>query len=70
MQVPHRSMIVNLLVAKVHELDSNDESVGLPGLEPGATVIVTLRKQANVQLMTRAEYGNYKAGRHSSQRSS
>ena len=28
MQFPHRLMIVNLLVAKVHKLDSNDESGG------------------------------------------
>ena len=28
MKFPHRLMIVNLLVAKVHKLDSNDESGG------------------------------------------
>lgn len=32
-------------------------------LTQGSTVIVTLRNQANVQLMTRSEYSNYKAGR-------
>ncbi len=35
----------------------------LGSLQKGATVIVTLRNQANVQLMTRTEYSNYKAGR-------
>ncbi|WP_410644979.1 DUF1883 domain-containing protein [Amycolatopsis sp. lyj-346] len=28
-----------------------------------STVVVTLKNQANVQLMTRSEYGNYKSGR-------
>ena len=35
----------------------------LGNLKKGATVVVTLRNQANVQLMTRTEYNNYKAGR-------
>lgn len=35
----------------------------LGNLKRGSTVIVTLKNQANVQLMTRSEYGNYKAGR-------
>jgi hypothetical protein len=29
----------------------------------GSTVVVTLRNQANVQLMTSTDYDNYKAGR-------
>lgn len=32
-------------------------------LTKGSTVVVTLRNQANVQLMTRSEYSNYKSGR-------
>ena len=32
-------------------------------LPRGATVVVTLKNQANVQLMTRSQYNNYKAGR-------
>ena len=32
-------------------------------IKRGSTVIVTLRNQANVQLMTRGEYTNYKSGR-------
>lgn len=32
-------------------------------LKRGSTVIVTLRNQANVQVMTRSEYSNYKSGR-------
>lgn len=32
-------------------------------LEKGATVVVSLNNQANVQLMTSSEYNNYKAGR-------
>lgn len=35
----------------------------LGNLKKGSTVIVTLKNQANVQLMTRGEYSNYKAGR-------
>lgn len=35
----------------------------LGNLKKGAVVIVTLRNQANVQLMTRNEYSNYNAGR-------
>lgn len=35
----------------------------LGNLKKGSTVIVTLKNQANVQLMTRTEYNNYKAGR-------
>ncbi|MEV5534999.1 DUF1883 domain-containing protein [Streptomyces prunicolor] len=35
----------------------------LGNLKKGSAVVVTLRNQANVQLMTRSEYGNYKAGR-------
>jgi hypothetical protein len=35
----------------------------LGNLKKGSTVIVTLRNQANVQLMTRSEYNNYKNGR-------
>lgn len=35
----------------------------LGNLKKGATVVVTLRNQANVQLMTSSEYTNYKAGR-------
>jgi hypothetical protein len=35
----------------------------LGNLKKGSTVVVTLKNQANVQLMTRSEYGNYKAGR-------
>jgi Domain of unknown function (DUF1883)/TIR domain len=32
-------------------------------LEKGATVVVSLKSQANVQLMTSSEYNNYKSGR-------
>lgn len=32
-------------------------------LKKGSTVVVTLKNQANVQLMTRSEYTNYKNGR-------
>lgn len=32
-------------------------------VEKGATVVVSLKSQANVQLMTSSEYNNYKAGR-------
>lgn len=32
-------------------------------LQRGSTVVVTLKNQANVQLMTTSEYNNYKAGR-------
>lgn len=32
-------------------------------LEKGSTVVVSLKNQANVQLMTTSEYNNYKAGR-------
>lgn len=32
-------------------------------LKKGSTAVVTLRNQANVQLMTRTDYNNYKAGR-------
>lgn len=32
-------------------------------LSKGSTVVVTLQSQANVQLMTAADYSNYKAGR-------
>jgi hypothetical protein len=35
----------------------------LGNLKKGATVVVTLLNQANVQLMTRTKYTNYKAGR-------
>jgi hypothetical protein len=35
----------------------------LRNLKKGSTVVVTLRNQANVRLMTRSEYSNYKAGR-------
>jgi len=35
----------------------------LGNLKKGSTVIVTLKNQANVQLMTRSEYSNFKAGR-------
>lgn len=35
----------------------------LGNLKKGATVVVTLKNQANVQLMTNSEYNNYKAGR-------
>jgi hypothetical protein len=35
----------------------------LGNLKKGSTVVVTLKNQANVQLMTRSEYGNYKAAR-------
>jgi len=35
----------------------------LGNLKPGSTVVVTLRNQANVQLMTSSEYSNYKSGR-------
>ena len=36
----------------------------LGSLKKGATVVVTLQSQANVQLMTSTDYSNYKAGRH------
>ena len=36
----------------------------LGSLKKGATVVVTLQSRANVQLMTSADYSNYKAGRH------
>jgi hypothetical protein len=35
----------------------------LGNLKKGSAVVVTLKNQANVQLMTRTEYNNYKAGR-------
>lgn len=35
----------------------------LGNLKEGSTVVVTLKNQANVQLMPRSEYSNYKAGR-------
>jgi len=35
----------------------------LGSLKKGATVVVTLKSQANVQLMTNSEYSSYKAGR-------
>lgn len=35
----------------------------LGNLKQGATVVVTLKNQANVQLMSLSEYNNYKAGR-------
>jgi hypothetical protein len=35
----------------------------LGSLKKGSTVVVTLKNQANVQLMTGSEYNNYKAGR-------
>ena len=35
----------------------------LGNLEKGSTVVVTLKNQANVQLMTNSEYNNFKAGR-------
>ncbi|MFF4277164.1 DUF1883 domain-containing protein [Streptomyces sp. NPDC001536] len=35
----------------------------LGNLRKGSTVVVTLRNQANVQVMTRSEYGNCKSGR-------
>lgn len=35
----------------------------LGNLKKGSTVVVSLNIQANVQLMTRTEYNNYKAGR-------
>ena len=35
----------------------------LGSLKKGSTVVVTLKNQANVQLMTTGEYNNYKAGR-------
>lgn len=35
----------------------------LGNLKKGSTVVVTLKNQANVQLMTNSEYTNYKAGR-------
>ena len=35
----------------------------LGNLKKGSMVVVTLKNQANVQLMTRSEYNNYKAGR-------
>lgn len=38
-------------------------SYDVGNLKKGSTVVVTLQNQANVQLMTRADYTNYKAGR-------
>ncbi|MFJ7963580.1 DUF1883 domain-containing protein [Streptomyces sp. NPDC096324] len=35
----------------------------LGNLKKGSTVSVTLRNQANIQVMTRSQYNNYKAGR-------
>jgi hypothetical protein len=35
----------------------------LGNLDKGSTVVVTLRNQANVQLMTSSDYNSYKAGR-------
>ncbi|MFB9315824.1 DUF1883 domain-containing protein [Nocardioides plantarum] len=35
----------------------------LGNLKKGSTVVVTLKNQANVQLMSRSDYSNYKAGR-------
>jgi len=35
----------------------------LGNLKKGSTVVVTLKNQANVQLMTSSDYNNYKAGR-------
>lgn len=35
----------------------------LGSIKRGSTVVVTLKNQANVQLMTTSEYANYKAGR-------
>ena len=35
----------------------------LGNLKKGSTVVVTLKDQANVQLMPLSEYNNYKAGR-------
>lgn len=35
----------------------------LGNLKKGSTVVVTLKNQANVQLMTASDYNNYKAGR-------
>jgi hypothetical protein len=35
----------------------------LGNLKEGSTVVVTLKNQANVQLMLRSEYNSYKAGR-------
>jgi hypothetical protein len=35
----------------------------LGNLDKGSTVVVTLKNQANVQLMTSSDYNNYKAGR-------
>jgi hypothetical protein len=35
----------------------------LGNLKRGSTVVVTLKNQANVQLMSRSEYSNYSAGR-------
>jgi hypothetical protein len=35
----------------------------LGNVKRASTVVVTLNNQANVQLMTRSEYGNYKSGR-------
>jgi len=35
----------------------------LGSLKRGSTVVVTLKNQANVQLMTRTDYNSYKAGR-------
>ena len=35
----------------------------LDNLKEGSTVVVTLKNQANVQLMLRSEYNSYKAGR-------
>ncbi|SPM33694.1 Mycobacterium rhizamassiliense ORFan [Mycobacterium rhizamassiliense] len=39
-------------------------SISIGTLEPlnGATVVVNLRNQANVQVMTSSEYRNYKSG--------
>jgi hypothetical protein len=38
-------------------------SYDLGNLKKGSTVVVTLKNTANVQLMTSADYSNYKAGR-------
>ena len=35
----------------------------LGNLKKASTVVVTLKNQANVQLMTSSDYNNYKAGR-------
>ncbi|MGW2688598.1 DUF1883 domain-containing protein [Streptomyces sp. NPDC001414] len=35
----------------------------LGNLKRGSTVIVTLRNQANVEVMTHSEYSKYKSGR-------